>query len=52
MNTPKYSLKAILTIRWQVGGTFFNMKGMTNHTKAPHLVMKAILYQFSGVVMI
>jgi hypothetical protein len=52
MNTLKYSWKTKLTVHWQVGGVFFNLKGMINHMNAPHSVMKAILYRSSGAIMI
>lgn len=52
MNTPRYSFKAMLIVYWQVGGVFFSLKGMTNHIKVPHLMMKVVLYQSFDVVMI
>jgi len=52
MNWSKYSLKALLTIFWNVGGLFLTPNGITIQTKAPQFVTKVILYLFLGVIKI
>ncbi len=44
INMLEYSQKATLIAHSYVGGTFFNAKGMTDNTKTPQLIMKAISY--------
>jgi hypothetical protein len=46
----EYSQRARLIAHWYVGGTFFSAKGMTNNTKTPQLIMKAILYLSFGAI--
>jgi hypothetical protein len=50
MNWSKYSLKALLTILWNVGGPFLTPNGITIQTKTPQFVTKVILYLFSGAI--
>ncbi len=52
INMLEYSQKDRLSAHCYVGGTFFSAKGMTNNTKTPQLIMKAILYLSFGAIMI
>ncbi len=52
MNWSKYSLKALLTTLWKIGGPFFTPNGITIQTKAPQSITKVVLYLSLGVVKI
>jgi hypothetical protein len=50
INWSKYSLKALLTVFWNVGGTFFTPNGITIQTKALQFVTKVVLYLSLGAI--
>jgi hypothetical protein len=52
MNSLKYSQKARFIIYYYVSRTLFSPKSITNHTKAPQLVMKMVFYLSFGDIMI
>jgi hypothetical protein len=52
MNWFKYSLKALLTTFWKVGGPFLTLNGITIQIKAPQSVTKELLYLPSRAIKI
>jgi hypothetical protein len=52
MNWSKYSLKALLTTLWKVGGPFLTPNGITIHIKAPYFITKVVFYLSSRAIKI